>query len=256
MGERVSKITALLVFVLVAGLLAAVNFLIVQKNTGDVYRHIRITGNNLLPSESYLEFCVLSDPDDYSELEIASVKRRFEEHPYVAKADVKFDGVDCIDVNLFEKEIKATLLLNNNLKMISSDFEVLPVFAKTIIHNVPIISHLKIKPSGNSTEIRNIPGIVQSFKIIDAVELSDHELYEKLSEINLMNGGNIVLTFKGIKCPVVFGRNDEAQKIYALSRLIVQSSVNENLFKNLDYIDLRYSNKIFLGKKESENIKG
>lgn len=252
MSDRANKITSLFIFMIIAGFVVFINLFIAQAKGNDVYRQIKIFGNNLLPSESYVEFCELTDPEKFDEIGLASVKKRFEEHPYVTKADVKYDGIDCIEVNLYEKDVKATIV-NAKLKLITNKFEILPVYQKTIIRDIPIISHMKFDSKSETIDTNNDEGIKQAFRIIDAVKFVDQDFFNKLSEINLMNGGNVILTFEGITCPVIFGKQEEAKKLLALDQLLRQNPIENNLLKNIEYIDLRYTNKIYIGKKENIN---
>ena len=253
MSDRANKITSLLVFILIAGFVVIINLFFAQAKDNVVYRIIQISGNTLLPSESYLDFCELSNPEAISETNLAAVKKEFESHPYVAKADVKYDGVDCIEVNLFEKDIKATVIKNNKLKLITNNFEVLPFYQKTVIKNIPVISHMNFNVKNENNVLNKDDKIIQAFEIIDAIKIINEELFEKLSEINLTNGGNVILTFKGITCPVILGNEDTVERLYALNELLKKKSVSDGLLKNLEYIDIRYSNKIYIGKKEKIN---
>jgi cell division septal protein FtsQ len=249
MSDRANKITSLLVFVLIAGFVVFINLFFAQAKDNDVYRQIRISGNTLLPEKKYLEFCDFTNQEEISETDLAKVKKVFETHPYIAKADVKFDGIDCIEVKLFEKDLKATIV-NAKLKLISKNFEILPVYPNTIIQNIPIISHIKMKSNSDDADLKNNDQFKQAFRIIDAAKSVDPEFFSKLSEINMTNGGNVILTFEGISCPVIFGKQDEAKKITALYELLKQKELTENLLSNTEYIDLRYTNKIYIGQKK------
>jgi hypothetical protein len=88
--------------------------------------------------------------------------------------------------------------------------------------------------------------LVQAFRIIEAINLSNKKLLRNLTEINLRNGGDIILGFSGINAPVLFGRGSEAEKILSLD-LLWNSIPAANLAEETNYIDLRFSNKIYLG---------
>jgi cell division septal protein FtsQ len=249
MSDRANKITSFLVFVLIAGFVVFINLFFAQAKDNDIYRQIRISGNTLLPEKNYLEFCDLTEQEAISETDLAKVKKVFETHPYIAKADVKFDGIDCIEVKLFEKNVKATIV-NTKLKLVTKNFEVLPVFPNTIIQNVPIISHIKIKSGSDDVDLKNNDQFKPAFRIIDAAKSVDPEFFSKLSEINMMNGGNIILTFEGISCPVIFGKQGEVKKMVALYELFKRKEMTGNILNNIEYIDLRYTNKIYIGQKK------
>jgi len=68
-----------------------------------------------------------------------------------------------------------------------------------------------------------------------------------LSEIDLRQGGDIVLVFSDMKPPVIFKKKGVAEQILILKQ-IREMSEQLSLNKEIEYIDLRYSGKIFLGK--------
>ena len=77
----------------------------------------------------------------------------------------------------------------------------------------------------------------------------DENIYKNLDEVNLRYGRDIILTFNGLDCSVIFGRGNEAKKIIYLHALWKKLNGKNNLFKESEYIDLRYRDKIFIGKK-------
>jgi cell division protein FtsQ len=86
-------------------------------STSKNYNQIEINENTLLPAKEYLRYAGLSNSTEYSDLTLLDVKTKIEKHPYLRKAEVEFDGVNTILVEVQEKEIKAVLLQKNELKL-------------------------------------------------------------------------------------------------------------------------------------------
>jgi len=168
------------------------------------------------------------------------------------KAEVEFDGVSTILVEVQEKEIKAVLLQKNELKLVTSDLETLPLFPPTEMDDFPVISNI----SFNSKNIYSKTDLEFAFKIIDAISLSDTNIRKNLAEINLRKGGDIILTFTGLQFPVLFGKSDEVKKSLILKNLWQDMVNDQNSFQNIEYIDLRYKNKVFIGKRKTELANG
>jgi hypothetical protein len=95
-----------------------------------------------------------------------------------------------------------------------------------------------------------------AFRIIDAISMSDTNVRKNLAEINLRKGGDAILTFIGLKFPVMFGKSDEVRKALILKNLWPQLFDKENINENTEYLDLRYKNKVFIGKRKTELISG
>jgi cell division septal protein FtsQ len=168
------------------------------------------------------------------------------------KAEVEFDGVNRILVEVEEKDIKAVLLQKNKLKLVTDDLETLPLFPPSDIRDLPVISNLSTS-SKNSIDSTNMEF---AFRIIDAISLSDTNVRKSLAEINLRKGGDVILTFTGLNFPILFGKNDEVKKALILKNLWPKIVNDEKINNVTEYIDLRYKNKIFIGKRKSELTNG
>lgn len=218
----------------------------------EVYNQIEVTENTLLPAKEYLRYAGLSDSTKYEDLTLLEVKTRIEKHPYLRKAEVEFDGINTILVEVHEKKIKAALLQKNELKLLTSDLETLPLFPPAAINDLPVISNLNINGKNSYSE----ENILFAFRIIDAISLSDTNVRKNLAEINLRKSGDVILTFTGFKFPVLFGKSDEVKKALILKNIWQELSDEENLNRSTEYLDLRYKNKVFIGKRKTELVSG
>lgn len=252
MSERRSKFFGLVVFIV---LIIGFSYLMITGSKAshkEVYNQIEIIDNKLLPAIEYLRFSALSDTTKYEGLTLLEVKTRIEKHPYLRKAEVEFDGVNKILVEVQEKEIKAVLLQKNELQLITSDLETLPLFPPSDIKDLPVISNMKAldKKSFDEKEMLSV------FRIIDAISMCDTGMLKNLAEINLRKSGDVILSFTGFKFPVLFGRHDEVKKALVLRDIWQQLLNDENMNSKTEYLDLRYKNKVFIGKRKSELVSG
>jgi len=248
LSERRSKFFGLVVFLV---LIIGFSYLMItgsKASLKEVYNQIEVTENTLLPAKEYLRYAGLSDSTKYENLTLLEVKTKIEKHPYLRKAEVEFDGVNKILVEVQEKEIKAALLQKNELKLLTGDLETLPLFPPTVIEELPVISNLNSREKNSHSK----ENILFAFRIIDAISLSDTSVRKNLAEINIRRGGDAILTFSGFKFPVLFGKGDEVRKALVLKDLWQQLSNNENPFEKTDYLDLRYKNKVFVGKSKTD----
>lgn len=248
MSERRSKFFGLVVFLV---LMIGFSYLMItgsKANHKEVYNQIEVIDNTLLPAKEYLRYAGLSDSTKYEDLTLLEVKTKIEKHPYLRKAEVEFDGVNKILVEVQEKKIKAALLQKNELKLLTGDLETLPLFPPAAIKELPVISNLSM----NGKNSFNEKDLKFAFRIIDAISLSDTNVRKNLAEINLRKGGDVILTFTGLKFPVLFGKNDEVRKALIMKNLWQQLINSENAIESTEYLDLRYKNKVFIGKRKTE----
>ena len=252
MKERRSKLFGLFVFLFLTFGFVYLMITGSKVNVKEVYNQIEVSGNYLLPSSQYLRFAGLNDSTKFKDLTLLDVKTKLEKHPYLRKAEVEFDGINKILVEVEEHTIKAVLLQKNELKLITNVFKILPLFPPTAIQDLPVITNLNIS---NKDSLKG-KDLDFAFRIIDALNLADENIRKNLAEINLRRGGDVILTFTGLRFPVLFGKNDETRKVLILKNIWPDITAGENISNETEYIDLRYKDKVFIGKRKSELASG
>ncbi len=220
----------------------------------DVIEKVQVTGNNLLSGNDYLSFAKLDDKSLLKGVTLSVIKSRFEKHPYVSRADVKFVNEKEVEVVLTEKDIYGVILKNPNPVFITENFEVLPIIPNTKINEIPILSNVsessKLKPlSKVKTE-----DIVEAFKIIDATRLTNSKMSKNLAEINLRNGGDVLLMVSGLNFPVIFGRGNEAEKAVCLDAALSNYFDGNTLLQGCSYLDLRFNNELYVGRMKKTEL--
>lgn len=220
-----------------------------NKKGKEEIKMITLNGNSLLSKEQYLRFADLNQSDEYSDLSLNGIKKKIEKHPYIFKTEVKSDGRGNVDINIKEKEIYAVIIHNGEPYFISADFEFIKILEYTNYTNLPLISNAKLPDKIVSGIANKTTDIIQAFRIIDAARITDQDISKRLVEINLKYGGDVVLTFSGVKFPVIFGRGNEVKKMIYLSIMWDRTKELNLIRDNTSYIDLRFSNEAFIGKK-------
>ncbi len=255
MNENKGKILGTILFVVLISFLI---FLIYSQHNLKKDRKIdmiEITGNKLLSAVDYKHFTDLEDVSNAEGISLSVIKNRFEKHPYVERADVEYAGNHKVIVNIVEKKIVAILLDRSDAYFITGKFQLLPLMHNTRYVDLPLISHVSTDKKIEPLKKFENKEIVEAFKIIEAAKLADADIIKHLSEINMRNGGDIILTFSGIKPPVIFGRGQTAKKIVYLDALWEGIADGKNLIDESEYIDLRFANEIYLGQVEKIGLK-
>jgi cell division septal protein FtsQ len=250
MTEKSGKILGTFVFVVLISCLIYLVFFSNRKTDKGEVKMIEIFGNHLLPVNEYMSYTRLGNSSKFGNLTLQTIKQRFEKHPYVLNADVEFAGSHTVKVHLTEKNIEAVLLSANEPNFITDDFQILPLLPNTKFMDFPVISNPSFEKEMKPLSYIKAYDIVEAFKIIESAKLTNQSMSKRLSEINLRKGGDIILTFSGVKPPVIFGKNEAPRKMVYLdimwSKIIEQNSLADNS----EYIDLRFSNEIFVGASE------
>lgn len=248
-----SKILGVLLFTI---LLLGVFYLSLFSNTeaGNKVVSIELFGNNYLSRENYLKFAKLDKISEYKFLSLPVIKDRLEKHPYISRADVKFSSKDAVIINIQERIFQAVVLSNGENYIVTENFSVLPLlpFTKNIelplIVNPRITAKIRLFSKWNDDEMRT------AFRIIDAAKLTDLEMFQSISEIDMRDGKDIVINMSDLECPVVFGRGGEVQKVIYFDSIWSRLRNNKFALANLNYVDLRFDKLIYIGMNESEPV--
>lgn len=246
------KITGILFLLLLSVFILYLSINIEDKQSLKI-KAIEITGGRLYPDAEYARFAMLTDTVNFRFLSPAIIKDRIEKHPYVEKADVTTEGLDKISVVVFEKKFTAMLVDSTKQILLTDKLQLIPLMPSSINLNLPVISNAA---GGNGIKLfasaKGNPDVVTAFKILETFRMTNEELADNLSQIDLRNGRDILVYFSNITFPVVFGRNDEIKKAVYFNNLWKFMKGNE-INNYLDYVDLRFDKHVFLGVTEENS---
>ncbi|MDD5607223.1 MAG: FtsQ-type POTRA domain-containing protein, partial [Ignavibacterium sp.] len=217
MKKDFGKLFSVILLSAIVALTAYLSLVTYSKKGKEDIKMINIFGNKLLNKDIYMQFANIDELSVYDNISLNIIKKRIEEHPYIAKAEVKSDGRGNVDVRIKEKDIYAILLTKAEPFFVTNDFELLRIMQHTTYSDIPVISNFRLSEKPVPQKLFKTEDIVEAFKIIDAAKITDTNLAKRISEINLKNGGDVVLTFSGVNYPVVFGRGNESKKMIYLS---------------------------------------
>lgn len=238
------RLSGILIFIILI-LFFSLLIILSKKEIEKKINLIKINGNTFLSEKDYLSQTKLDDKNLYMKLTLHIIKDRFEKHPYIANADVEFSRSNTVNVILSEKEMDAVLLDGTHQFFISDQNEILPFVPNTKFADLPVITNPKEKIEKYS--FVQSDDLKDALKIIYSARLTDNQLFKGLSEINLRNGGDVVLMFSNVSIPIIFGRGSEARKMACLESFWKSRNGFPDEMKDINYIDLRFSNNIYAG---------
>jgi len=248
------KIAGLLFLILVSVFILYLSINVDDKQAFNI-RKIEISGGKCYTDSAYAVFAMLKDTNSYAFLTPAIIKDRIEKHPYVDKADVKTEGTNKVSVFITEKKFTAMLIDSTKQILLTEKLQFIPCMPSSVGLNFPVISNadntVAVKLFSTAWQNREI---VTAFKIIEVFRMTNDELADNLSQIDLRNGKDILVYFSNLNFPVVFGRNDEVKKAVYFNSLWKFMKGND-INNYLDYVDLRFDKHVFLGVTEENTGK-
>jgi hypothetical protein len=252
------KFGTLVGVILLAAIFSGILYLTLSKQNSEkeVYREIKLSGNHILPVTDYLTNSKLDDEKELSVISLQEIKSRIEKHPYLLNAEVHSDGNGVVIINVIEKKILAVLLVVSGPYLITEKFDLISMNKNSDISNLPVISNASLTEEDiKNSDVKNSQ-LICAFKIIDAAKFVGNKMYNDLAEINLREGGDVILKFSGVRFPIILGKGSEGEKVLILSCIWNGIKNQDELFDNCNYVDLRFSNKIFIGNPVTTEISG
>lgn len=250
MNQRRSKIIGLLIFLTIISAVLFTALTPDKKQEVKQIKSINLTGNYLLPQNSYLNFAKLNEHQNLSEITMPVLKDRLEKHPYVSSAEVELSEFGDVRVQLLEKDLMAILIIVDQAFVLSDELQLLPLFPNTKFVDLPIINNPKYGKQYKVLEYLRNEEIVEAYNILYAMKNNSEEMLKSLSEINLNNGNGISLTFSGIHPIIKLGKNEIPKRILILDKIWSDIKKADTELSQSNYVDLRFDNQIYFGKVE------
>ncbi len=252
MNQTKSKIFGLLIFIIIVTILFYVALKPTQNEEKKI-KSISLTGNDLLPYSSYLNFAKLSETNNSTMVTLPILKARLEKHPFVAVTEVEVSESYNAKIYLKEKKVLAILMYNDQAMLLTDELQLVPLLSNMKTADLPIISNSKNANHYKVLEFLQSAEIVEASNILNAIKFTNEEMFKNLSEVNLNGGDGITLIFSNIHPIIKFGTSEISKKILILNSIWNQMKYDNDLSQS-DYVDLRFENQIYLGKAEETQI--
>lgn len=249
MKSNSKKIFSLILLIGVVLILAWLSLFL--KSEGErPFEKILIRGNILLSTSEYLRFLHLDNKDSYTFLNSKIVRDRFQKHPYVDFVQVEQFGNE-LKVEIGEKEISAILALDSLQLLVTENSQLVPYLDNTKAVNCPLILNPKLNNEINVMKsCLNQADIVDALKIVDVIKSNNEKFYSSISEIDLRNGKDILVTIEGMDYPIIIGRKNLVKKAFYLSSSL-EYLINKPLSRLIKYVDFRFNNLAVFGFNDS-----
>jgi cell division septal protein FtsQ len=120
---------------------------------------------------------------------------------------------------------------------------VLPKSNARKLFDLPMISG--VTPGGVQTLGTTVlqPDVREAVQLLAALKTIDRPLYHNISEVQVRNGGDLMLYAAEGGVPIIFGRGDVASKLVRLETFW-NDIVRTRGSQALQYVDLRYQDQI------------
>ncbi|MGC8859099.1 MAG: cell division protein FtsQ/DivIB [Ignavibacteria bacterium] len=250
MSKRKIIILSILIVVVIVVIIIIAN----QWRSNIYYHKITVKGNTQISREEVLLAANLKEDTtiNIEELNLIFLQDRILKHPEIKSAKVYTVPPDELVVEITEKKPIAILNFNTELKLIDGDGEIFSFRNFEKLYDLPVINGVNIdsiKNKGNDFLI--------AMMIIKMAFQRGKSVYNQISEINFMDTLRTVLFTNDNTIPFYFPKynvymqpdssiiNDIKFRL-ALFEECQQQLLPKFVGRNVEYIDIRYMNNIFI----------
>ncbi len=219
---------------------------------------VTVSGNYTVTRDEILSAARIKDTiKGEEETDIDKIQDRIMKHPELKKVFVSKVPPSELKIEVIEKRPLAILSGDNEMKLIDDELDVFPFKNSNKLYDLPVISGVRIESSPNQKNRYNKEDLRLGLFIIINAYKESKAMYNNISEINLSDSGKVIIYLSEDSSPFYFPRNNSAKisdteyqnllknKLRVFDSYIRQS-LDNHLKKQINYVDLRYSNQILV----------
>lgn len=244
-------------------LILIVLFVIVSAFMSLKWRNIRtidkvtVTGNYTVTRDEILSAARIKDTISDEDINIDKIQDRIRKHPELKKVYVSKVLPSELKIEVIERRPLAIINGDNEMKLIDDELDVFPFKNSNKLYDLPVISGVRIESSPNQRNRYNKEDLRLALFIILNAYKESKTMYNNISEINLSDSGKVIVYLSEDSSPFYFPRNNSASisdpeyQTLMINKLTVfdsyiRQSLDIHLKKQINYVDLRYSDQILV----------
>jgi len=176
-------------------------------------------------------------------LSLDVVRERLVSHPFVRDARVTRIYPDAVSISVVERVPVASFMTNGQIRYLDAEGVVLPYLPSDVPYDLPVISGIPELQRTRIGQVVQNDDFFEAVALLEAALETDTSVYRLISEVDMKNGGDILLFSSEVAVPIIFGRGDAGGKFQIL-HTFWDRFVREEGPENLKYLDLRYSDQV------------
>ena len=203
---------------------------------------ITINGASVLNKTTYIEYLKGLNTDS-TNIKSNFILESLYKHPYIAAARLSHRYPNKIIIDISER-LPFAVLNKDPMIMLDRESYVLPNIENIDDYNIPILSKYNTAPElyplgKQSLSIK----IKETISWLEKLNTKYPDLYNKISEITLASGDEIILILEENPTKIMLGNNNTFRKLEILKNF--QKTLNKKKeITDYAYLDMRYNNQI------------
>jgi cell division protein FtsQ len=205
-------------------------------------KEIRIEGNRLVGTNEVSQLTQVQLGSLLYEADLTAIQRNVMSHYYIKDVVVERNLPSAIRIVVTER-IPVAMVNSSQPFYFDQDGMVLPKSNARKIFDLPMISGVMNNGQLVLGSIVIQSDVQEAVRLLSALKAVNRPMYHNISEVQVRNGGDIVLFAAEGGVPIIFGRGEIASKLVRLESFW-NDIVKTRGPQTLQYVDLRYQDQI------------
>lgn len=201
-------------------------------------KEIRVIGNSKISTDTIISLSGLKSEQNIFDFKTSNVVDAIKQNAYVDTVDVQRKLPDIININIVERVATYILKFGNAYVYINNQGYILEITNKEA--NYPIITNYETPEEqikeGNRLCSEDLEKLNDVLKIMEAASVNNGEIKKLITQINIENKSNYILTLQKEKKQVYIGDTTNlSTKMLWIDKFLEEEKDNEGIiFLNID----------------------
>jgi cell division protein FtsQ len=205
-------------------------------------KQIKIDGNRIVGTNEIIQLTQVPLNAFLYQVDLTAIQRNMLSHYYIKDAIVERNLPNSLHIQIVER-IPIAMVNRTETLYLDEDGIVLPRTISRRLFDLPMISGIPTSEPLSFGSTVTLPDVVESLQLLAAMRIINRPMYHNISEVQVRNGGDIVLYSAEGGVPIIFGRGEIPNKLMRLEAFW-NDIVRTRGPQMLQYIDLRYQDQI------------
>jgi cell division protein FtsQ len=205
-------------------------------------KQIKIDGNRIVGENEILQLTQIQMNALLYKVDLTAIQRNVMSHHYIKNAVVERSLPNSIHIQVVER-IPIAIVNRPETMYLDENGVVLPRSISHRLFDLPMISGIsEYEPLVLGSIIKQ-PDVMEALRLLALMKTVNRPMYHNISEVQVRNGGDIVVYSTEGGVPIIFGRDDMPSKLVRLETFW-NDVVRTRGTQLLQYVDLRYQDQI------------
>jgi cell division protein FtsQ len=205
-------------------------------------KQIKIDGYRIVGENEILQLTQVQMNALLYKVDLTAIQRNVMSHHYIKDAIVERNLPNSLSIHIVER-VPITIVNRPETMYLDEEGVVLPRSISHRLFDLPMISGIsESEPLALGSTVKQ-PDVMEALHLLSTMKIVNRPMYHNISEVQVRNGGDIVVYSTEGGVPIIFGRDEMPGKLVRLETFW-NTVVRIRGTQYLQYIDLRYQDQI------------